>query len=161
MTQPRLHVLRNIRAAVSPTCWALLNDDPLPENFNKWEVFSGVAVLWPQFRDDILTNWISTKPGTRPSCWWRHDAPEPRQRIAGVGTPDFEMSAYQPSYKLGVPDGWSDDVDPNDPPRYESQASYLARHKLLAPGEAKRLKKADFLPEAVAKPENLENSDVD
>ena len=31
---------------------------------------------------------------------------------------------------------------------YESQASYLKRHKLLAPGELKRLTKKDFEAEA-------------
>jgi hypothetical protein len=40
-------------------------------------------------------------------------------------------------------------IDPDDPPVFESQASYLKRHGLLLDGELKRLKKADFKPEAV------------
>ena len=39
--------------------------------------------------------------------------------------------------------------DPNDPPRYESEASYLKHHDLLLPGERKRLTARDFQPECV------------
>ena len=41
-------------------------------------------------------------------------------------------------------------IDPNNPPTYESEASYLDRHGLFLPGEKKRLKKADFEPETLA-----------
>lgn len=40
-------------------------------------------------------------------------------------------------------------IDPRDPPRYESQAAYLARHKLLLRGERARLTPQDFLEEVV------------
>jgi hypothetical protein len=43
-------------------------------------------------------------------------------------------------------------LDPNDPPAYESQASYLDRHKLLTPAERRRLRKKDFEPEIVSFP---------
>ena len=161
MTTARVKLARNALPTISPTYWALLNDEPLPENFNKWEVFSGVAALWPQFRDDVLANWVSTRPGTRPSHWWAYDATEPRQRLGGVGTPDFEALAYAPSYKLGIPEGYGDDFDASDPPQFESEAAYLRRLKLFAPGEQKRLKKADFEPETVPIPDNLEIDNVD
>lgn len=45
-------------------------------------------------------------------------------------------------------------IDPDDPPRYESQAAYLERHGLLLPGERERLSEADFEPEAVEPPED-------
>ena len=38
--------------------------------------------------------------------------------------------------------------DPADPPVFESQATFLKRHELLLPGEAKRLRRADYAPEA-------------
>ena len=161
MTTARVKLARNALPAISPTYWALLNDEPLPENFNRWEVFSGVAALWPQFRDDVLANWVSTRPGTRPSHWWAYDATEPRQRLGGVGTPVFEALAYAPSYKLGIPEGYGDDFDASDPPQFESEAAYLRRLKLFAPGEQKRLKKADFEPETVPIPDNLEIDNVD
>lgn len=40
-------------------------------------------------------------------------------------------------------------VDPNDPPKFESQAAYLKRLNLFAPGEERRLKPADFEPEVI------------
>ncbi len=49
-----------------------------------------------------------------------------------------------------------DAIDPSNPPRYESQAAYLARHGLLAAEEKRRLKPADFEPEIVAEPETEE-----
>ena len=161
MATSRVKLARTALPAISPTYWALLNDEPLPENFNRWEVFSGVAALWPQFRDDVLANWVSTRPGTRPSHWWAYDATEPRQRLGGVGTPVFEALAYAPSYKLGIPEGYGDDFDASDPPQFESEAAYLRRLKLFAPGEQKRLKKADFEPETVPIPDNLEIDNVD
>jgi hypothetical protein len=41
-------------------------------------------------------------------------------------------------------------IDPNDPPKFESQAAYLLRHGLFLTGEERRLKKADFEPEQVS-----------
>jgi hypothetical protein len=40
-------------------------------------------------------------------------------------------------------------ISATDPPRYESEASFLKRHKLLLPGEVRRLRHADFEPETV------------
>jgi hypothetical protein len=43
----------------------------------------------------------------------------------------------------------ADAFDPADPPRFESQAAYLARHGLLTADERERLPKAAFAPEAI------------
>ena len=40
--------------------------------------------------------------------------------------------------------------DPKDPPTFESEAAYLDRLKLLAPGERRRIPAADFEPVRVA-----------
>jgi hypothetical protein len=40
-------------------------------------------------------------------------------------------------------------IDPNDPPRYESQAEYLKRHNLFELGESRRLQAKSFEPEVV------------
>jgi len=42
--------------------------------------------------------------------------------------------------------------DKNDPPRYESQASYLARHELLTDDERRRLPADAFEPEVIPAP---------
>ena len=54
------------------------------------------------------------------------------------------QAADDPEPFLGVA------IDPTDPPRYEAQAAYLKRHKLLLRGEERRLRPADFEPEEVA-----------
>jgi hypothetical protein len=42
-----------------------------------------------------------------------------------------------------------DAIDPEDPPTFESQSSYLDRHGLLSAAERKRLTDVDFEPEAI------------
>lgn len=41
-------------------------------------------------------------------------------------------------------------IDPADPPRFESEASYLKRRGLLLPGELARLTEADFADEVIS-----------
>jgi hypothetical protein len=164
--------------------------------------------LWNIHKESILQEWIRENPGTRPSLWWRFSAPrisdesisplgrgatvvrlhrndfcEPRLRLGGIGTPDFQDLNYWPRFEFGIPAGWvqqwqvetyngrSRDVrgdlipcewkeghflglpiDPNDLPKFESQAQYLRRHSLLEPGEEKRLKARDYEPEMVPVP---------
>jgi hypothetical protein len=122
---------------------------------------------------------VNIYPGTRPARWWRYDAPEPRRRLGGIGTPASEVLSYKPTYSFGLPWIWIEQwqvmyysglavdingaqigylyprefkgvaIDPNDPPRFESQASYLKRHGLFLAGEERRLRKADWDAEAV------------
>ena len=142
-----------------------------------------IADLWADHGAEITAQWAAENPGTRPSLWWRYDAPrwspparhadyyaadtlpEPRQRLGGTGTPAHEVLAYSPRWPYGVPLDWvhpSDPkhygpefkgvpIDPNDPPTYESQASYLQRHGLLLPGEA--------LPDDAFEPETVTYAD--
>jgi hypothetical protein len=86
-----------------------------------------------------------------------------------------EISAYAPSFSYGIPNNWFEvperpaglqmgefldahyaelarrcaPINPDDPPLFESQATYLERHGLLLPGERRRLTKQDFEPEKV------------
>jgi hypothetical protein len=117
--------------------------------------------------------------GTWPGWWLDGKLSEPRLRLGGTGTPKHEVLAYVPRYDYGIPVYWVEPaefayynglevaavngqrteregkfkgvpIDPNDPPVYEAQATYLERHDLFLPGERRRLRKADFEPEAVA-----------
>jgi hypothetical protein len=121
---------------------------------NAWSFLNmrDLETIWQANRNDIVTAWINEAPGTRPHAWWTYDAPEPRRRLRGTGSPISSATS------LGVPKYWSDEaiygpgvipVDPGDPPRFESEATYLKRHGLLFPGEAKHLTKADFDTEIV------------
>jgi hypothetical protein len=134
-----------------------------------------IGDLWRVHGEAIVAAWAEHHPGTRPSCWWRWTAPrqppgafpgwyfdgklpEPRQRLGGIGIPQHEVLAVTPSFAFGIPTGWvhprdaggfAGAVDLADPPRFESQASYLRRLDLLLPGEGARLGPPDFLAEVV------------
>lgn len=206
MPTNRKRISRSKIPDISPTEWACLNDEPMPEGYNRWEQFilarpqlrdEVCRDLWSHYREIVLAEWCRSKPGARPSYWWVFDAPRlpedqhgdyagsylakwliaPRLRLGGKGTPKHEVLCYAPSFGYGIPERWVDDweieyyngravdvydapigqnysegdfvaqhFDPNDPPRYESQAAYLKRHGLLMPGEARRIKPSQFLP---------------
>ncbi len=82
-----------------------------------------IRAAWGELREDILVGWVEKHPGTRPSAWWRYDAPrqpagrfpgwrydgklpEPRERCGGVGTPAHEVLADAPRCSFGIPDSW-------------------------------------------------------
>ena len=118
--------------------------------------------------------------GTYPGVWFDGQLPEPRRRQGGTGTPAFEVLAYKPRYSFGLPVDWITPfqekyysgtavnirgepigslvptdfkgvaIDATDPPRFESQATYLRRLGLFLPGEERRLRKADFEEEVVS-----------
>ncbi len=101
--------------------------------------------------------------GTYLECFYDGALCEPRERLGGIGTPQHEVLCYVPAFAFGIPAGWIDEglvayygpafkgvaIDPEDPPLFESHASYLGRHGLFLPGERKRLTKADWEPEAL------------
>jgi hypothetical protein len=131
-----------------------------------------LAALWAEHGHRIVAEHIAMYPGQRPRLWWQYDAPEPRKRLGGIGTPCHECLGYAPNFIFGIPAAWISQwdveyytgtgtardlgtfngvaIDPNDPPVYESQTGYLERHGLLLSGERKRLTKEDFEPEALA-----------
>jgi hypothetical protein len=154
------------REQMSDAHWKWLTDQPMPDNFEKIvlqiDFHNNDYQLWDQHRDVILAEHIKDRPGTRPAHWWKYDAPrlpvgtfpsagydgelpEPRKRLSGSGTPAYEVRAVGPSFDYGIPDVWVD-IDRDDPPMFEAQASYLKRHGMLFFGEGKR---ADFEPEAM------------
>jgi hypothetical protein len=49
----------------------------------------------------------------------------------------------------------ADAYDPQDPPRFESQASFLARHGLLTADERERLPKTAFAPDVITDVEEV------
>jgi hypothetical protein len=95
--------------------------------------------------------------GTFPGLYFDGKLPEPRQRLGGIGTPAHEVLAYKPTYSLGLPAIWITPwqvkycsgtavdihgapigslypkdfkgvaIDVNNPPIFESEATYLKR----------------------------------
>ncbi len=170
MPNPRITPKRRRRSRrpdVDPYSWALLTDsvpgdwfcrrtNPLPDGWNPFAVFDfydKARELWAEHRERILRDWIDTRPGTRPSCWWLFDAPrdpklgkvwdglgdmhgniiEGRRLLKGEGRPFWECSCMVPTWVLGIPHYWTG----GDPEAlvFESQHDYLARHGLLMPDE--------------------------
>src|SRR6266571_829953 len=170
----------HVREKLSKAQWDYLLDNVDLDELNKgndylWDVFmledpndhyGNSRRLWEQHREEVLAVWIPHFPGTRPRCWWMHDAPrisvgrwpglffdgrlpEPRHHLSGPGSTAWDAGlAEVPSFQSGLPTSW-DEVDPSDPPIFESQAQYLRRNGLLTPSELRKLKSCDFEPEAV------------
>jgi hypothetical protein len=150
---------RERRAPLDPETLRWLLNGERPDNF---ELFlmdglgdapnSSLRALWANVGATVIEVYASAHPGRRPWAWWRLAAPEMRRRLGGRGAPASEVLAYVPTFEHGIPSDWDDeecDFDRTDPPAFESQATYLRRLGLLLPGEARRLKAADFEPEKV------------
>jgi hypothetical protein len=117
-----------------------------------------LELIWREHADEIVAHFARRWAGTRPALWWRWDAPGPRKRLGGVGTPAHECRAYAPNFEFGIPSLWrlpgdhltrGTPIDPEDPPAFESEAAYLLRLNLLLPDELARLLPEDFDPEEI------------
>jgi hypothetical protein len=155
-----------------------------------------LAAFWKDHGERVVAQHVNDFPGTRPIRWWEYDAPrsplgtypscfcdgklpEPRKRLGGIGTPNYQALAISPSFTRGIPDSWvtpadvayytgaSRDthgkltnqnpsssfdgvaIDTDDPPRFESEAAYLERHGLLFPDERQRISDTNFEHETV------------
>lgn len=155
-------------AGMSDAERAALFDEELPEGHPEslaWFLLrhpdgKALAEVWTRHGDAATRAWARRYPGTRPSAWWRYAAPEPRQRLGGVGDAACMHLANAPRLDYGLPSAWitaatrrtwSDipraaAIDPADPPRFEAEATYLRRLGLLLPGEAARLRAEDYGP---------------
>jgi hypothetical protein len=71
-----------------------------------------IRALWSEFHDEILEQHTRRRPGTRPSAWWRYEAPEPRRTVELIDEDDGEPYEAE-----------------------ESQREYLTRMDLLTPIE--------------------------
>jgi hypothetical protein len=123
--------------------------------------FPTIGEAWNLMRAQILAPWVEQHPGTRPTCWWTFDSPAPRVRLGGVGDRLSEVMAHSPSLSFGLPaEGWLTcalvetyrvrlhtqlwnrvqgragvPLDPDNPPTFESQTTYLRRLTLLTEHE--------------------------
>ncbi len=88
--------------------------------------------LWEAHCMQLLADWVLENPGTRPWAWWRWDAPaEFRRRIGGIGTALTKCLDGESAPFFGMPRCYAGDYEDKDPPKFESEREYLARHGLL------------------------------
>ncbi len=80
-----------------------------------------ISAAWAQLEAEILEEWITAYPCTRPHMWWRINAPEPGRLSNGGGRAPNRVTI------------------PCTPPTPAQQAKFLRRHGLLLPGELDRL----------------------
>ena len=123
MPTNRTRRTRRHRGNCTPLAWRYLTDQPIDESAlaedESWElsmlrydryqhdIEADTRTLWQRNRAQILKDWTRTRPGTRPTTWWKFDAPEPgRRRVGGTGTPAAEVLAYTPTYACGLPTLW-------------------------------------------------------
>lgn len=147
--------------------WAFLNDEEIAAGdsqtkylIHTLEADDGAELrkLWRRVRGELLEKWIRQKPGTRPRCWWRFEAPRAtlgnsqhlvqamRRQISGAGRPSWETdrgASDLPWLECGLPQTW-EGYDRTQPPVWESQAAFLGRHELLRAPELRTLTAANF-----------------
>jgi hypothetical protein len=122
-----------------------------------WEylIAGDLRLVWREHGEAVVAWHVKRWPGSRPRRWWTYDAPSPRRRLSGVGDTSWHAGmAVSPHYEFGLPTSWRRHgdvfaskgvpIDPADPPKFESVASFLLRLNLLLPGERERLRPADF-----------------
>jgi hypothetical protein len=160
------------RSEVNPAIerWLLTGEiEGLP--FECYPPSVAVGRLWAQHGAALLEAFIENNPSRRPWAWWAVDSPSPRQRVGGRGTPAHECLAFAEELAFGIPLHWvrpwmvryygstfrGVPIDPNDPVRYEAEAVFLDRHRLLTVGERSRLAPKDFEPEIILPAEEDED----
>ena len=82
-----------------------------------------IAGAWDQIGDEIVSDWVRDRPGTRPAIWWRLSAPPPDRTTDGGGGPGRAPECLDILVK---------------PPAPAQQTAFLRRHGLFLPGEEKR-----------------------
>ena len=87
-----------------------------------------IAAAWDQIGQEIVEDWILTRPGTRPMIWWRLSAPESGRTHDRGGGPGRAPE------NLDIPIA---------APAPAAQLDFLRRHDLLLPGELARLNDSD------------------
>jgi hypothetical protein len=108
----RKKILKKSKSVISDNIKAyLLTGERAPgdaETFMLQRGGSQLKAIWKAVNRELLNDWIKQNPCSRPWAWWEWDAPraEPRQRLGGTGTPDYEVLAYVPHFDHGIPTGW-------------------------------------------------------
>jgi hypothetical protein len=143
----------NYRPALSPGLLHILRDGTIPDlpepEIAWWWACNDPSRWWREYGDELVEAWVLDAPGSRPWGWWRCEAPEARQVIAGAERlrPGESPDAWQWHWKqyLGVPASLPGAM----PFVVESEASYLHRVGLLEPEEKAMVTAEQLEPEVI------------
>ena len=118
--------------------------------------------IWKEHGQAVTEAWAAKHPGSRPSWWWLFPSPRYRERIGGSGFPKSDFLADVATFLYGIPECWitirdvriwpdlaGKEINPADPPAFESEATFLKRNGLLLPGEDDRIKHRAWQPEKI------------
>jgi len=164
MPTTRTRKKRILAPTIDPVRLKMMNDEPVQDSFLTLTPITKRE--WNENKKTVVSDWIKKFPGTRPSTWWDFEAPEIRQRIGGIGDCENDVFNIVPVVTLGIPEDWIGlawlevypdltAIDPENPPVFESQATYLKRHKILTKAEKNSLKLMDFETERIKIDENI------
>lgn len=120
MPTKRQRATRNLARVCDPDHWRMMLD---MEPQNPFTELRGVPrEVWDAHKDAVLAEWARSNPGTRPTCWWKYDAPQElvegckgteyfayaaqRQRLGGRGEPAWLHINITPCFEQGVPAAW-------------------------------------------------------
>lgn len=151
---------RRQRQEADPALMRLLRDEPPAADDFRWQYTKDViAQAWREHGDRITEEWAAQYPGTRPSLWWKFDAPraqdvgrhagwycagemiEYRRKLTGGGHPLWDSLAYGPHYHYGIADWFGDRTA-----TFETQHAYLLRHGLLFDDEGEPIPEPHVVP---------------
>jgi hypothetical protein len=106
--------------------------------------------VWAMHRVAVTQRDAKRTPGYRSRRWWEFEGTKfgPRLRLGGRGQTANEGTVCGPHLEHGIPTDWAW-IDESDPPAYESEAQFLARHHLFLKGERRCVKRRDFEPEVI------------
>ena len=103
---------------------------------------AGLRQLWEELRDELLDQWISEHPFTRPFAWLLFDAKEPRLRTVGEqriesleaaqkrGLGEYRLCHFENlNRRLGAEETRGSEGE------WETEKQYLCRLNLLADSE--------------------------
>jgi hypothetical protein len=134
-----VRIRRYLREQPSSDLLRVLLDRPASEFESRWAVLAltadDLSAGWLEHGAQITHSWARRFGGTRPSCWWRFESPEPRRLLRGAGGIPAGCVA---TFAYGLPCGlW---ISGTPAPRFESQFQFLRRHHLLLPDEGRPIR---------------------
>ena len=145
MPTNRKRIKRQIRGAISDNVRHYLESGEADSSDIEIYMLEGnrehLRDKWETLKEGIMADWIDRHHCTRPFAWYEFESTGPRLMIGGHGrTMTKKYAAWKPYFNKGIPASWSE-IEPDNPPLFESEAVFLQRNGLLSESEKRYLSK--------------------